>query len=221
MYGVQKKSWPQKWTIMGSECVFLLVVVWFLFFDGTQYLHLSEGNDARNVLLFLFCLLVYIRMNGMMVFLLKRGITWEEAGGVIGAFAVYYVGFALLCGTRNVPLDGVDGIAVLLFLLGSLINTGSEVLRHQWKKDPRNKGKLYTGGLFRYAIHINYFGDLVWVSGFALLTRHPWAGVVPIFLGVMFVFLNIPQHDRYLRKKYGKAFESYEKHTKKFIPFIY
>ncbi|WP_430788514.1 methyltransferase family protein [Virgibacillus flavescens] len=221
MYGIKKKSWPQKLTIMGSEFLFLLVVVWFLFLDGNHYLQLSDGNVNRNVILFIFCLIVFLRMNGMMIFLLKRGITWGEAGGVIGAFAVYYLGFSFLGGTTDIDLDGIDWIAVALFLTGSLINTGSEVLRHQWKKDSQNKKKLYTGCLFRYAIHINYFGDFVWVSGFALLTRNLWAGLIPVFLGIMFIFLNIPQHDQYLREKYGTAFEAYEKKTKKFFPFIY
>ncbi|MBM7553893.1 methyltransferase family protein [Thalassobacillus pellis] len=152
---------------------------------------------------------------------MKRGITWEETGGVIFAFAVYYIGFSILGGISEEPLDWIDGIAVFIFLTGSVINTLSEVLRDQWKKDSRNKGKLYTGGLFKYAVHINYFGDVVWVCGFALLTRNVWAGLVPLFLLAMFIFLNIPKHDSYLRVKYGKAFEDYEKVTKKLIPYIY
>lgn len=31
---------------------------------------------------------------------------------------------------------------------------------------------------------------------------------------------NIPLHDQYLRKKYGRAFEKYEAETKKFILFV-
>lgn len=58
------------------------------------------------------------------------------------------------------------------------------------------------------------------VAGFALLTRNPWAALVPFFLILLFVFLNIPQHDRYLRDKYGSAFIEYEKKTKRLIPFV-
>lgn len=221
MYGISNKSWPQRLTIILSECLFLLFVYEFLFPGWSDFFRLSEGDFGRKVLLFIFCIIVFLRMSFMVVYLLKRGITWEETGGVIFAFAVYYIGFSILGGISEEPLDWIDGIAVFIFLTGSVINTLSEVLRDQWKKDSRNKGKLYTGGLFKYAVHINYFGDVVWVCGFALLTRNVWAGLVPLFLLAMFIFLNIPKHDSYLRVKYGKAFEDYEKVTKKLIPYIY
>jgi hypothetical protein len=35
----------------------------------------------------------------------------------------------------------------------------SELQRYRWKRQPQNAGRLYTGGLFAYARHINYFGD--------------------------------------------------------------
>ena len=37
-----------------------------------------------------------------------------------------------------------------------------------FKRRPENKGKLFTGGLFAVSMHPNYFGDLLWVSGYAL-----------------------------------------------------
>lgn len=221
MYGSARKSWPQRLTILISECILLLFVYWFLFMNGNEVFHLPEGDFQRKVLLFVFCLIVFVRMSYMIVYLLKRGITWGEASSVPLAFAFYYIGFSMLGGIKDIPLDWIDGLAVFLFLVGSVINTLSEVLRDQWKKDIRNKGKLYTDGLFKYAIHINYFGDVVWVSGFALLTRNLWSGVMPVFLFLMFVFINIPHHDQYLRGKYGEAFKQYEKKTKKLIPFIY
>ncbi|WP_261134831.1 DUF1295 domain-containing protein [Bacillus sp. Marseille-Q3570] len=221
MYGSADKSLPQRITILASEGIFLLFVYWFLFLEGNHVFHLSDGDFGRKVMLFVFCLIVFGRMSFMVVYLLKRGIKWEETWGVVSAFMIYYIGFSILGGIIDRSLDWMDGIAIFIFLAGSLINTLSEVLRNQWKKDSQNKGRLYTGGLFKYAIHINYFGDVVWVIGFALLTRNLWSALVPIGLFIMFVFFNIPEHDRYLRERYGKAFVAYEKKTKKLIPFVY
>ncbi len=221
MYGLASQSWPQRITILASESVLLVIVYWFLFLNGNEVFQLPTGNAQRNVLLFGFCLAVCFRMSFMVIYLLKRGITWGEAGSVSVAFAIYYLGFSIFGGIQDKPLDWIDGIAVFLFLAGSVINTLSEVLRDQWKKHSSNKGKLYTGGLFKYAIHINYFGDFVWVSGFALLTRNWWSGLIPFFLLLLFVLLNIPHHDRYLRGKYGEEFAQYEQNVKRFIPFIY
>ncbi|MEK5645781.1 hypothetical protein BK138_35190 [Paenibacillus rhizosphaerae] len=220
MYGGEKKSWPQRVTIIAGECLFLIFVYWFLFINGNKA-YLPVGNVQRNLILFVCCLVTFFRMSWMTIYLLRRGISWSEVGGVLLAFAVYYIGFPVLGSIHDDPLDGVDGIALFLFFTGSLINSLSEWLRDRWKKKEHNQGKLYTGGLFRYAIHINYFGDVIWVCGFAMLTRNIWSGLVPILLLLMFVFQNIPIHDQYLRKKYGLAFEVYEKKTKKLIPFIY
>ncbi|MBB3131188.1 protein-S-isoprenylcysteine O-methyltransferase Ste14 [Paenibacillus rhizosphaerae] len=221
MYGAKDKSWPQRVTIIAGECLFLGFAYWFLFMNGNVAFHLPQGDMQRNLMLMVCGLVTFFRMSWMTVYLLKRGISWGEAGGVLFAFAVYYMGFTVLGGIRDKPLDGVDGVALFLFFAGSLINSLSEWLRDRWKKIAQNQGKLYTGGLFKYAIHINYFGDVVWVCGFAILTRNLWSGLVPILLLSMFVFQNIPVHDRYLRKKYGVAFEDYEKKTKKLVPFIY
>lgn len=221
MFGFMDQSWSQRLTIIAGECIMILFVYWFLFMNGNELFALPAGNYSRNIVLFTFCLITFIRMSYMVVYLLKRGIKWGEVLGVVVAFAIYYVGFSVLGSIHDTPLDWVDGVAVLIFLIGSAINTVSELLRNEWKKDSQNKGKLYTGGLFKYAIHINYFGDIVWVSGFALLTRNLWSVPVPVFLFLMFILQYIPEHDRYLRTRYGEAFAAYEKKTKKFIPFIY
>ncbi|MEO8413133.1 MAG: DUF1295 domain-containing protein [Ginsengibacter sp.] len=101
------------------------------------------------------------------------------------------------------------------------MNTFSELLRSAWKKNPSNKGKLYTGGLFKYPMHINYFGDLLWVSGYALVTGNGYSIFIVIFLFCFFAFYNIPMLDKHLASKYGVAFEGYKRRTKKLVPFVY
>ncbi|MEG9297815.1 DUF1295 domain-containing protein [Mangrovibacillus sp. Mu-81] len=221
MYGSTDRSMPQRFLILILECIFLLIAFWFLFMEGNQFFHLPKGDVTRNIVLFAFSIITFFRMNYMVFFLLRRGITWGEALNVPFAFALYFIGFSILGGIVDKPIDSIDSFAIFIFLAGSGINSLSEILRDVWKQDKRNKGKLYTGGLFKYAVHINYFGDLVWVSGFALLTRNGWSIIIPIALFCLFVFYNIPVHDRYMRGKYGEPFRQYERGTKKLIPFIY
>ncbi|MGP4076912.1 methyltransferase family protein [Halobacillus sp. K22] len=221
MYGSKNKSWAQRIFIFVMQCVFLGFSFWFLFLGGNSIFGWPIGDYYRRIFLFAFSLVIFLRMNFMIFYLLKRGITWGEAVNIPFAFALYYIGFSMLGGVVEKPLDYIDFIATFLFISGSAINTVSELLRNQWKKNVDNKGALYTGGLFKYSIHINYFGDFVWVTGFALMTRNAWSIIIPVILFVFFVFINIPKHDEYLRKKYGKAFKEYENSTKRFIPFIY
>lgn len=146
---------------------------------------------------------------------------WEETFSIPVAFAIYYIGFALFGYKAQAELSFFDFIAVGIYLLGSYLNTGSELARFWWKKRPENKGKLYTTGLFNYSMHINYFGDLLWVIAYAMITRNWYSITIVIFLFSFFAFYNIPVLDKYLAAKYGDQFEEYRRKTKKFIPFIY
>lgn len=115
----------------------------------------------------------------------------------------------------------VQWLGLALFVMGSLLETGSEVLRTIWKQHPAHRGKPYTGGLFAYAVHINYFGYTLWRLGMTLV-----AGAYPMLLFVVFlvrVFIkeSIPDlHSRNLQK-YGAPYEEYARKTSKFVPFVY
>lgn len=218
LYGQQSKSIPQKIVIHAIEILLLWLSFWMLFQQGG----IGEGGQFdRRVLIFVFNIITFLRLGYMMLVLLKRKIPWEESVSVPLAFALYYIGFSLLVLPTSKPLDTIDFFAIGLFTMGSVLNTGGEILRHKWKKNPKNKGKLYTGGFFRYSRHINYFGDLLWVIAYAMVTRNVYATLIPVFLFCFFAFYNAPKLDRYLKAKYGTDFDRYASRTKMLIPFIY
>ncbi len=227
LYGKMSKSIPQKITIVVIELLLLYMSYWILFRRGGGFLLekigivTTMGNSAVRSITFIFSLIVFFRMTFMMFYLLKRKIPWEESISVPMAFALYYIGFSLLAYNRTTPIEMSDYVAIAIFLLGSFLNTFSELQRHFWKKHPENQGKLYTGNLFSYSMHINYFGDLLWVSAYAIVTRNLYAAPIPIFLFCFFACYNIPKLDAYLAEKYKEQFVVYRKKTKKFIPFVY
>jgi len=224
MYGQKDKSTPQKIVMKLFEIVILFLSFWILFGNGYSTITGNEnpsGLFARHVILFVFNCIVFIRITFTMFYLIKRRIPWDEAFSIPVAYAVYYIGFAMIGYTCKTELSFIDDIAIALFLSGSYLNTRSELARDKWKKDPSNKGKLYTEGLFRYSMHINYFGDLLWVIAYAVVTRNIYSVFIPAFLFLFFAFYNIPKLDKYLAGRYGKQFEEYSKRTKKFIPYIF
>jgi protein-S-isoprenylcysteine O-methyltransferase Ste14 len=75
--------------------------------------------------------------------------------------------------------------------------------------------------LFRYARHINYFGDTLWVVGWAMVTYNPWSALVPAALATGFVFFFILALTAHLKQKYGDQYDEWTKTTKKFVPFLY
>jgi protein-S-isoprenylcysteine O-methyltransferase Ste14 len=227
LYSQKSKSIPQKIIIHLLEIFFLWLSYWILFLRGGDFIQNKLGiyNAAnaitRREIIFVFNIIIFLRLAFMMFHLLKRKIPWEESISVPFAFALYYVGYSLLVLPSGQPIDWIDYAAILLFAIGCTLNTGGEMLRNRWKKYPENKGKIYTKGFFRYSMHINYFGDLLWVTAYAVVTRNWYSAFIPVFLFCFFTFYNIPMLDKHLKEKYGKGFEEYAKRTKKLVPFIY
>lgn len=227
LYGHKSKSIPQKIVIHLFEILFIWLSYWILFQNGGNLLqekfniHNAAKTIERREIIFTFSIIAFLRLGFMMFYLLKRKIPWEESISIPFAFAMYYVGFSLFVLPTNTPIDFIDYLGIGLFILGSFINTFSEILRDRWKRNDSNKGKLYTLGLFKYSRHVNYFGDILWVSAYAILTRNWFSATIPIFLFCFFAFYNIPMLDKYLSKKYDKEFDEYSKRTKRLIPFIY
>ncbi len=227
MYGKKSDSFFQKAIISVLEIILLYFAYWIAFKKGGTIVYtwfgidVSEGYLIRRIIIFSFSVIVFLRLSFMMFFLLKRKIPMEEAFSVPFAFAIYYIGFAIFGYISNASLDIFDLIGITVYIVGSYLNTASELQRFIWKKDKKNKGKLYTINLFSYSMHINYFGDLLWVLGYAILTRNIYAFIIVALLFLFFAFFNIPKLDKYLAEKYKDQFFEYKKKTKKFIPFVY
>lgn len=227
LYGQKSKSIPQKIVIHCLEIFFLWLSFWVLFQDGAAWvqnhlhIHNATADYGRRTVIFAFNVVIFFRLAYMMFFLLKCKIPWEESVSVPVAFAIYYVGYSLFVLPTSIPLGLLDVLACILFVIGCTLNSVGEILRDKWKKDPAHKGQIYTGGFFRYSRHINYFGDILWVTAYALITRNWYAAIIPVFIFCFFAFYNAPKLDKYLQMKYGEGYNEYARKTKMLIPFIF
>ena len=222
LYGTKSRSLPQKLVILTSE-VGLVVASYFVLFDGLLPGVRAFGehpDELRNSLLFAFNLVVFVRFLLTLFVFLRRRIPLEETFSVPMAFALYLLGFPLMARGSDVAFGLLELVGAVLFLVGSFLNTGAEYQRHVFKQRPENQGKIFDRGLFSLSMHVNYFGDLLWVTGYACVTKNPYASLVPIFLFCFFYFFNVPKLDGYLKEHYGEEFEAYRKRTKRLIPFL-
>jgi len=181
-----------------------------------------DGASAlrqRTVIFFLFFYVVRLFLT-LFIFL-KRKMEWSEMILVSGLMSLALFSFARAGRASDQPIGCLDYFSIFLYLLGSWINTYSEYTRYVWKKQKKNKGHLYTRGLFKYSMHINYLGDIFLFTGFALITLQFSMLFIPLLMALNFIFFIIPRLDKYLAAKYGKEFEEYAQRTKKFIPLIY
>ena len=227
LYANKSRSQPQKIAITGIELVLIALSAWIMFAGGQEIFvnffswPVFETTPSRRWIILSFSVIVFARYIFMMFYLMKRAIPWVEIISVPLAFSLYYVGFAILVLPSNAAIGIWDWAAVAIFLLGSWLNTASEKQRFDFKALPENKGKLYTGGLFSQSMHINFFGDILWILAYAIVTQNIWSTLIVIFITIFFAFFNIPMLDKYLAGRYGDDFKIYAGHTKRLVPFVW
>ena len=164
--------------------------------------------------------IVYIfRLNVMSRWLLKRELSMEELSFVILIWVPSILGSYAHLADRDVS-PAVLVVSVILYFWGSYLNSYSEYQRMVWKQDPSHKGRCYTIGLFSYSRNINYFGDSVLFTGWALSTGNWLNAWAPIAMSSMFYFIHIPGKEAYLAERYHAEWKTYEKTVKSFVPFI-
>ncbi len=180
-----------------------------------------DGNTYRKIIILSCCLICFIRFTICMFVFLQRKISLFEGGLTSFLFFMMFYLFGVSAGSHSEPIGPIDIIGVFLFLSGSYINTLADYQRFVWKKEIKNQGRLYTKGLFKYSMHINYFGDSVSYVGLALITLEAVCLYVATGIIINFLVLQIPMLDKHLGKKYGDEFKAYSRQTQKFIPFVY
>jgi len=222
----QKFSLLPKIVFLTTISAVTLFAAYLMFTDVSELPELLKpyainGNFIRQIVL-LSCLIFYVLRLFITVFVfLKRTWAWSEMLFVTGLMSLALFSFAKIGGNSNQPIGASDSFAIFIYLIGSWLNTYSEFTRNMWKKKAENKGRPYTVGLFKYSMHINYFGDIVLFSGLALMAQSFSLLIIPLAMASSFIFFIIPRLDKYLAIKYGDEFKEYASRTKKFIPGIY
>ncbi len=219
-------SFWNKSVFSGCILITLFANLWLMFSDyvtsDTWLKQYQINGDLVRRILIASCLIIYfVRLQVTVWVFQKRKWTWLETITITLLMSFVLYAFAKVGGNNKLVVGVVETIGILLYLLGSYINTHSEYSRHVWKLKAENKGRLYTEGLFSLTMHINYFRDIVLFIGLALVAHSLSMLIIPLIMTLNFVFNIIPSLDRYLEKKYKDEFRNYSKKTKKFIPLIY
>jgi protein-S-isoprenylcysteine O-methyltransferase Ste14 len=181
----------------------------------------SPGSEARRLCLAIALSIYFVRLLFTQFVFLKRAVSWSEAGMIAPWVLCIYLLLSFAASTNPTPFGTASAAGVLLFLLGSWMNSYTEYERHNWKQLAENRGRLYTLGLFRYVRHPNYFEDLISFSGLCLIAGRPITILIPLMMLCGFVFANIPMLDAHLHNHYGAEFDEYAERTRKLIPFVY
>jgi protein-S-isoprenylcysteine O-methyltransferase Ste14 len=109
-------------------------------------------------------------------------------------------------------------VCVMMFTMGSLINTMSDVHMHATKEAMAPQKVLITNGLYRLCQNPNYFGDYLRYTSFCLSSGKASSFVV---LGVVFLLNFVSTLDAAqkggMREKYGVAYDEWTKEVPNFV----
>lgn len=122
------------------------------------------------------------------------------------------------------PLTGVLSVlGIILWIFGFFFETMGDWQLARFKKNPDNKGKLLTTGVWRYTRHPNYFGDAAqWWAFFlfALAGGAWWTIISPIVMTFLLVRVSgVALLEKSLRKQ-KPGYEDYVRKTNAFIPWF-
>jgi steroid 5-alpha reductase family enzyme len=122
-----------------------------------------------------------------------------------------------------VEMSVTGWLGFVLFLFGFVFEFVGDRQLSEFKKDPANKGRIMTTGLWSITRHPNYFGEsLIWwgISLFALDYPGGWRTLVsPVLLTLLLRFVSgVPMLER--KYKGRPDWEEYRKKTAAFVPFI-
>lgn len=123
--------------------------------------------------------------------------------------------------SRIVDIGILDGIGILVWLVGFLFEAIGDAQMRAFKQDPANRGKIMDRGLWRYTRHPNYFGESAMWWGIWIILMSNSHGIYAIFSPIIITFLllrvsGVPM----LEKKYkdDPAYREYVRRTSAFIP---
>ena len=120
-------------------------------------------------------------------------------------------------------LGPLDAAGLLLWMSGFAFEAVGDAQLRRFKREPAQKGRIMTRGLWRLTRHPNYFGESVmWWGIFviALSAECGWAGVIgPLVITFLLTKVSgVPM----LEKKYrgNSEFEEYARTTSAFLPWF-
>lgn len=194
-----------------ASLVNLLVILW----AGRLAYHIirrlnSHGEDPRYVEL-------KHRWRGrpavnayLRVFLVQAGLAWLIALPV-----------SLINRADSLPLGGWALAGGLVWLAGWVIEAVSDRQLSDFVKQPANRGRIMSQGLWRYSRHPNYFGELTqWWGVFIIALAVPvgWLGFIgPLTLTFLILLVSgIPLNESRQAKKPG--WKDYRQRTSVLVP---
>ncbi len=120
-------------------------------------------------------------------------------------------------------LRPLDYVGAAVWVLGFVFEAVGDDQLRQFKRNPKNKGRIMKQGLWRYTRHPNYFGEaLMWWGIYLVAASAPYGWLMifsPALITGLLVFVSgVPLLEK--RYKDNAEFQQYARETNKFVPWF-
>jgi len=202
---------------------------------------LSPSLDIRDLIICTMILVWAVRLGSFLFWRIKKDgqdkrfivmktkftwflLTWTLGG--LWVLVTMAAGLAALTSNTTVELGILGYVGITLWLFGFAVEVIADNQKRQFKKDPNNRDRFITSGLWSWSQHPNYFGEITLWLGLALLTYPVLSGwqlvtlISPIFVYLLLTRLSgIPTLDRLAKEKWGSDsdYKAYVQATSKLM----
>lgn len=176
----------------------------------------SEQEDARYAAMRAADPARFPRRSLVTVFMLQAVILW-------GLALPIHLAFAMQGAEAGQPANWLHALGLALFLAGFMLEAAADWRLARFRRDPANRGRLLTTGLFAWSRHPNYFGESMLWFGVATMS-YAGTGQVLTFAGpaaLTFLLLKVSGVtllDAHLART-RPEFTAYARRTSAFIPW--
>jgi len=99
-------------------------------------------------------------------------------------------GLAAITSTISLEIGIIGYIGIGLWIFGFMVEVMADSQKRQFRKDPNNKGRFISTGVWSWSQHPNYFGEITLWFGIALLAYPVLSGwQLATLISPVFVYL--------------------------------
>jgi steroid 5-alpha reductase family enzyme len=134
---------------------------------------------------------------------------------------------AIITGSERRSIGIVGILGILVWIAGFATEVVADQQKSAFKKNPANKGRFITSGLWAWSRHPNYFGEIVLWTGIAIialpiLSGWRWVTLIsPVFVTVLLTRVSgLPMLEKRAAERWGdeEEFQRYTENTPVLIP---
>ena len=160
---------------------------------------------------------------------MKTKFTWFLMTWTIGGLWVLVTmaaGLAALTSNITAELGLISYLGIALWLFGFVVEVTADNQKTEFRKNPDNRNRFITTGVWSWSQHANYFGEITLWFGLALVSLPVLSGwqlatlISPVFVYLLLTKVSgIPLLDRLAKQKWGTDSEylSYTQATSKLL----